>query len=168
VQVIAEAGMNHDGSLGIAQRMIDVAAECGADAIKFQLHVARAETTRDAPSPPYFTSETRFEYFERTAFDDAGWRTLSDRCERAGIEFLCSVFSHEAVERLEKLDIARHKVPSGEVSNLPLLEGVRATGKPVLLSSGMSSMRPQQPSPARRSPSSSAHRSIPVRSSGWD
>jgi N-acetylneuraminate synthase len=139
VLIVAEAGMNHDGSLGIAERMIETAAECGADAIKFQLHDARAETTRDAPPPPYFAGESRFAYFERTAFDDSGWERLRTRCDRAGIEFLCSAFSVEAVARLEALGVARHKVPSGEVTNLPLLERIRATGKPVLLSSGMSS-----------------------------
>lgn len=139
VLVIAEAGMNHDGSLGNAIRLAEVAAEAGADAVKFQLHDARAETTRDAPSPPYFTHETRWEYFERTAFRDAQWQTLKDACDRAGIEFLCSAFSVEALERLEALGVARHKIPSGEVTNLELVRSAAATGKPVLLSSGMSS-----------------------------
>lgn len=131
--------MNHDGSLGIAGQMVEVAAECGADAIKFQLHVAPAETTAAAPSPPYFNAESRYAYFERTAFDEEGWRALRARCNDVGIEFLCSPFSLEAVDRLEELGVRRHKIPSGEVTNVPLLERVAATGKPVLLSSGMSS-----------------------------
>lgn len=139
VLIVAEAGMNHDGSLGIAESMVDVAAECGVDAIKFQLHDAGAESTAGAPSPPYFSAEPRYAYFERTAFDDGAWRRLRERCGRAGIEFLCSAFSIEAVERLEALGVPRHKVPSGEITNLPLVERVAATGKPVLLSSGMSS-----------------------------
>jgi N,N'-diacetyllegionaminate synthase len=139
ILIIAEAGMNHDGSLGNAVRLAEVAARAGADAVKFQLHDPRAETTRDAPSPPYFTHETRWEYFERTAFTDEEWRTLKQRCDDAGIEFLCSAFSLEAVERLERIGVARHKVPSGEVTNLALIRGVAATGKPVMLSSGMSS-----------------------------
>src|SRR2546423_2095097 len=97
VFVIAEAGMNHDGSLGTAIRLAEVAAEAGADAVKFQLHDAAAETTRDAPSPPYFRHETRWEYFERTAFTDDQWRILKDACDTAGIEFLCSAFSVEAL-----------------------------------------------------------------------
>src|ERR687894_1498244 len=101
VFVIAEAGMNHDGSLGNAIRLAEVAAECGADAVKFQLHDAAAETTRDAPSPPYFQHETRWEYFERTAFTDEQWATLKRACEAAEIDFLCSVFSIEAVEGLQ-------------------------------------------------------------------
>src|SRR5918994_1203825 len=99
VFVIAEAGMNHDGSLGNAIRLAEVAAECGADAVKFQLHDAGAESTRDAPSPPYFQHESRWDYFQRTAFTDEQWATLKAACEAAGIEFLCSAFSVEAVGR---------------------------------------------------------------------
>ena len=138
VLIIAEAGMNHDGSLGNAIRMAEVAAECGVDAVKFQLHDAPAETTRDAPSPPYFEHETRWEYFTRTAFTDEQWATLKQACERAGVEFLCSVFSGEAVERLERLGVGRYKIGSGEVTNLELVRRVAATGKPLLLTSGMS------------------------------
>jgi N-acetylneuraminate synthase len=139
VFVIAEAGMNHDGSLGNAIRMAEVAAECGADAVKFQLHDAAAESTRDAPSPPYFQHETRWEYFRRTAFTDAQWRTLKEACDTAAIEFLCSPFSLEALERLERLGVARYKLGSGEITNLALIRAAAATGKPVILSSGMSS-----------------------------
>ena len=137
--MIAEAGMNHDGSLGNAIRFAEVAAEVGADAVKFQLHDAEAETTRDAPSPPYFQHETRWEYFRRTAFSDDQWATLKAACDRAEIEFLCSVFSLEAVDRLEQLGVRRYKIGSGEVTNLELVRRVAATGKPVLLTSGMSS-----------------------------
>jgi N,N'-diacetyllegionaminate synthase len=139
VYLVAEAGMNHDGSLGNAIRLAEVAAECGADAVKFQLHDARAETTRDAPSPPYFQHETRWEYFERTAFSDEQWATLKRACDEVGIDFLCSAFSIEAVERLEGLGVERHKIGSGEVTNLELVRRVGQTGKPVLLASGMSS-----------------------------
>jgi N,N'-diacetyllegionaminate synthase len=139
VTIIAEAGMTHDGSLGNAIRMAEVAAECGADAVKFQLHDARAESTRDAPSPPYFRHETRWEYFERTAFSDEQWARLKEACDSAGIEFLCSAFSLEALWRLEHFGVRRHKIPSGEVTNVELIRAAAATGKPVLLSSGMSS-----------------------------
>jgi N-acetylneuraminate synthase len=139
VLIIAEAGMNHDGSLGNAIRLAEVAAEAGADAVKFQLHDAAAETTRDAPAPPYFQHETRWEYFERTAFSDGQWAELKAACDAAEIEFLCSAFSLEALARLERLGVRRHKIPSGEVTNLELIRAAAATGKPVLLSSGMSS-----------------------------
>jgi N,N'-diacetyllegionaminate synthase len=139
VFIVAEAGMNHDGSLGNAIRLAEIAAECGADAVKFQLHDVTAETIRNAPPPPYFTHESRWEYFERTAFSDEQWVTLKAACERAGVEFLCSPFSLEALTRLEALGVGRHKVGSGEVTNLELVRAAAATGKPVLLSSGMSS-----------------------------
>src|SRR5436309_152327 len=138
VFVIAEAGMNHDGSLGNAIRLAEEAAAAGADAVKFQLHDAEAESTRDAPSPPYFRHETRWEYFRRTAFTDEQWRTLREACERAGIDFVCSPFSVEALERLERIGVARYKIGSGEVTNLELVRAAAATGKPVLVSSGMS------------------------------
>jgi N,N'-diacetyllegionaminate synthase len=139
VNVIAEVGMTHDGSLGHAIRMAETSAECGVDAVKFQLHDARAETTRAAPSPPYFKHETRWEYFERTAFTDDEWGRVKQACEDVGVEFLCSVFSVEAIERLERIGVARYKIGSGEVTNLELVREVAATGKPVLLTSGMSS-----------------------------
>jgi N,N'-diacetyllegionaminate synthase len=139
VFVIAEAGMNHDGSLGNAVRLAEVAAACGADAVKFQLHDPAAETTRDAPAPPYFQHESRWEYFERTAFTDNQWGTLKAACAAAGIEFVCSPFSIEAVDRLESLGVERYKIGSGEVANVELVRRVGRTGRPVLLTSGMSS-----------------------------
>lgn len=139
VYVIAEAGMNHDGALQRAIALAEAAAAAGADAVKFQLHDAAAETTRDAPPPPYFQDEPRWEYFQRTAFNDEQWAELKKACEERGVEFLCSAFSLEALERLERLGVARHKLGSGEVTNLALVRAAGATGKPVLLSSGMSS-----------------------------
>lgn len=138
--IIAEAGLLHDGSLGNAIRMAEVAAEAGADAVKFQLHDSSAEMVRDAPSPSHFVAESRYEYYERTAFSDDEWLTLKRACDRAGIEFVCSVFSIEALERLERIGVRRHKIPSGEVTNLELVRRVADTGRPVLLSSGMSSI----------------------------
>jgi N,N'-diacetyllegionaminate synthase len=138
VFVVVEAGMNHDGSLGNAIRMVEVAAEAGVDAVKFQLHDAAAETTRDAPAPHYFQHESRWEYFQRTAFTDDQWRRVKEACEASGVEFVCAPFSLEALERLEALGTARYKIGSGEVTNLELVRAAAATGKPILLSSGMS------------------------------
>ena len=139
VYVVAEAGMNHDGDLARAVALAEAAARAGADAVKFQLHDAAAETTRDAPPPPYFQNEPRWDYFERTAFTDEQWAELKHACEERGIEFLCSAFSLEALERLERLGVSRHKIGSGEVTNLALVRAAGKTGKQVLLSSGMSS-----------------------------
>lgn len=137
--VIAEIGSVHDGSFGNAMRLIDVASECGVSAAKFQTHIASAETLRNAPMPSYFKGEPRYEYFERTGFTFEKWKTLKAHCEEKNLEFMSSPFSIEAVELLEKLGVSQYKIPSGEVTNLPMLEVVAQTGKPVLLSSGMSS-----------------------------
>jgi len=89
--------------------------------------------------PPYFKGEPRIGYFKRTAFSIEQWRELKVHAEERGLVFLSSPFSIAAVEMLEELGIAHYKVPSGEVTNLPMLEVIAQTGKPVLLSSGMSS-----------------------------
>src|SRR5438876_4455203 len=73
--IIAETGSVHDGSFGNSLKLIEAAAACGATAVKFQTHIADAETLRDAPMPSYFTGEPRYEYFERTAFSPAQWKT---------------------------------------------------------------------------------------------
>ena len=84
VFIIAEVGSVHDGSFGNAGRLIDAAAEAGADAVKFQTHIPQAETVRDAPSPPYFKGEPRFDYFARTGFAPLQWRKLKEHAEAAG------------------------------------------------------------------------------------
>jgi N-acetylneuraminate synthase len=136
--IIAEIGSVHDGSFGNALRLIEAAANCGADAVKFQTHIPEAETVRDAPSPAYFSAEPRFEYFRRTGFLTSQWKQLAAHCRSVGATFLSSPFSLEAVDLLEAVGVCAYKVPSGEVSNLPLLERIAATAKPVYLSSGMS------------------------------
>jgi N-acetylneuraminate synthase len=138
VLIIAEVGSVHDGSLGLALHLIDAAAESGADAVKFQTHIAEAETLREAPMPPYFQGEPRYEYFERTSFTQDQWRQLKARCDERGVIFMSSPFSEEAVDLLEPLGMTHYKIPSGEVTNLPLLDKIACLGKPVLLSSGMS------------------------------
>lgn len=139
VFIIAEIGSVHDGSFGNAKCLIDAAAECGADAVKFQTHIAAAETLPDAPLPPFFSGEPRYAYFERTGFRLDQWQALKEHCQQRGVEFLSSPFSEEAVELLEQVGLKRWKIPSGEVTNLPLLERIARTGQPILLSSGMNS-----------------------------
>jgi N-acetylneuraminate synthase len=138
VRIIAEIGSVHDGSFGNAVKLIEAAAACGADTVKFQTHIALAETLADAPMPPYFRGEPRVAYFQRTGFTPEQWKALRDACQRCSVNFLSSPFSIEAVDLLEEVGVGLYKVPSGEVSNLPLMEKLAATGKPVLLSSGMS------------------------------
>lgn len=138
IEIIAEIGSVHDGSFGNACKLIDLAAECGADTAKFQTHLAAAETLKNAPSPAYFKGEDRFSYFNRTGFTPEQWKKLKEHCDSRGIQFLSSPFSLEAVDLLESIGAERFKVPSGEVSNLPLMIRLAKTGKPVILSSGMS------------------------------
>ena len=139
VFVIAEVGSVHDGSLGNALCLIDAAADCGVDAVKFQTHIPEAETLPDAPMPSYFKGEPRFEYFKRTGFTVEQWRRLKQRCDERGILFLSSPFSEQAVDLLESVGVEQYKIPSGEVTNLPMLGKIAQLKKPVLLSSGMSS-----------------------------
>tara|TARA_S200000501_G_C20868384_1_gene763088 strand:+ start:4323 stop:5312 length:990 start_codon:yes stop_codon:yes gene_type:complete len=136
--IIAELGSVHDGSFGNAINLIKLAASCGADCVKFQTHIANAESLPSAPNPSYFSEETRMDYFERTAFNFDQWKSLKRKSEKLGLIFLSSPFSLEAVDILEMLDVQIYKIPSGEVSNLPLLEKIAKLKKPVLLSSGMS------------------------------
>ncbi len=141
IRVVAEIGSVHDGSFGNALRLIEAAADAGADAVKFQTHIAEAESLPGAPAPGYFSDEPRIAYFKRTAFTPDQWRDLAAHAASRGVTFLSSPFSIEAVDLLETIGIAAYKIPSGEVSNLPLLERVAQTRKPVLLSSGMSDWR---------------------------
>lgn len=137
--IIAEVGSVHDGSFGNAKNLIEVAAQCGVDAVKFQTHIPEAETLPNAPMPPYFKGEPRFEYFKRTGFSLEQWVEFKSLCDQHGLLFLSSPFSEAAVDLLEQVDMTHYKIPSGEVTNLPMLDKIARLGKPVLLSSGMSS-----------------------------
>jgi N-acetylneuraminate synthase len=141
IKIIAEIGSVHDGSFGNAQKLIEAAAAAGADAVKFQTHIAEAESLASAPAPSYFSAEPRMEYFRRTGFSLEQWQILAAHAKEQGVTFLSSPFSLEAVDLLEQVGIAAYKIPSGEVSNIPLLERIARTGKPVLLSSGMSNWK---------------------------
>lgn len=137
VTIIAEVGSIHDGSFGNAIKAVEIAADCGADIVKFQTHIAESETLRDAPMPPYFDGEPRFDYFKRTAFSPSQWAQLAVCCEKQEVGFLSSPFSLEAVDMLEEVCVSAYKIPSGELTNLPLLEKIAETGKQVFLSTGM-------------------------------
>ncbi len=139
VYVIAEIGMNHDGSFGNASRLIDLAAQSGVNAVKFQMHISEDEMLEDAPSPPYFREEGRFAYFERTAFTDDQWKSLCEKTHDSGLDFVMSPFSEEAVRRCQELGVDYIKIASGEVNNTFLLNAVHDSGVPSILSSGMSS-----------------------------
>jgi N-acetylneuraminate synthase len=137
--VVAEIGNNHDGSIRQAERLIEAAAEAGADAVKFQTHIAEAEMLPSTPTPPHF-DEPRWEFTKRMELSKDDHLRLKAFAEERGLVFFSSPFSVEAVGLLEDVGVPAYKVASGELTNPPLLEAVAATGKPVLLSSGMSGM----------------------------
>jgi len=139
--VIGEVAQAHDGSLGLAHAFVDAIADAGADAVKFQTHIAEAESTPAEEFRVAFSKQdtSRFDYWKRTGFDEAGWNGLAEHARERGLIFLSSPFSLEAVALLERVGVPAWKIGSGEVSNTELLDRVAGTALPVLLSSGMSS-----------------------------
>ncbi|KJY86185.1 N-acetylneuraminate synthase [Vibrio neptunius] len=140
--VIAEIGQAHEGSLGILHSYIDAVASTGADAIKFQTHIAEAESSIHEPFRVKFSYEdaSRYDYWQRMSFSETQWHGIAKHCKEVGLDFISSPFSIAAVELLERVGVEKYKIGSGEVSNLLLLEKVAKTGKPVIISSGMSSL----------------------------
>lgn len=138
--VIAEVAQAHDGSLGTAHAYIDAVARAGADAVKFQTHIAAEESTAREPWRVKFSLQdaTRYDYWKRMEFTVEQWAGLKQHAEERGLVFLSTPFSMAAVELLERLGVEAWKVGSGEVTNLPLVERMSRAGKPVILSSGMS------------------------------
>ncbi len=140
VFVIAEIAQAHDGSLGIAHSYIDVLADLGVDAVKFQMHIAEAESSIFEPFRVKFSFEdqTRYDYWKRMEFTFEQWAELKKHCDNRGVEFLVSPFSCAAVDILEKLNVKKYKIGSGEVNNYLILKKIALTGKPIILSSGLS------------------------------
>jgi len=143
--IIAEAGVNHNGDLGLAQRMIDVAVKAGADAVKFQAYKAEKLVTQDAPKAEYQVratdgSESQLDMLRRLEVSPEGQRILMDYCRRKGIIFLSTPFDEDSADVLERLEIPAFKIPSGEVTNLPFLAYVAKKGRPMILSTGMASL----------------------------
>jgi N,N'-diacetyllegionaminate synthase len=139
--VIGEVALSHDGSLGLAHAFVDAIAGAGADAVKFQTHIAAAESTPAEPFRVKFSREdaTRYDYWKRMEFTEDQWQGLADHCAQRGVLFISSPFSTEAVDLLERIGGQPFwKIASGEVSNPALLDRVLDTGAPVVFSSGMS------------------------------
>ena len=138
--LIAEIGQAHDGSLGFAHSFIDALSQTGVDAIKWQTHIAHAESSEQEPFRVKFSyeDETRYDYWKRMEFSFNQWVEIKNHCEQAGLEFISSPFSNAAVDLLEKLDVKKYKIGSGEVSNHLILDKITKTGKEIILSSGMS------------------------------
>lgn len=140
--IIAEAGVNHNGDPDIARRLVDAAVNAKADAVKFQTFKAETLVTEEAPKAQYQlettdTSESQFEMLRRLELSDDMHRELMTYCQDIGILFLSSAFDLESVELLDSLGVAAFKVPSGEITNLPLLKQMAVLGRPIIVSTGM-------------------------------
>jgi N,N'-diacetyllegionaminate synthase len=138
--IIAELGQAHEGSLGIAHSYIDALANTGVNAVKFQTHIADAESSIYEPFRVKFSyeDETRMDYWRRMEFTEEQWVGLKEHCEEKGLEFLSSPFSNAAVNLLDRIGVKKFKIGSGEVNNLLLLQQIAKTKKDIILSSGMS------------------------------
>jgi N,N'-diacetyllegionaminate synthase len=138
--ILAEVAQAHDGSLATAHAYIDAVADAGADGVKFQTHLASAESTpREGWRRRFPTQDaTRYDYWRRMEFQPADWQGLADHARARGLLFLSSPFSVEAVDLLEEVGVAAWKLASGEVGNGPLCERLAASSLPWLISTGMS------------------------------
>ena len=138
--LIAEIGQAHDGSLGILHSYIDALAATGVDTLKFQIHIAEAESSSAEPFRINFSYEdkSRFDYWKRMSFSQDQWLGIKKHCEEKDLAFLASPFSQAAVDLLENIGVKRYKIGSGEVNNFLMLEKIARTSKPIILSSGMS------------------------------
>ncbi|WAM37241.1 N-acetylneuraminate synthase [Caldicellulosiruptor acetigenus] len=142
--IIAEAGVNHNGDINIAKKLIDVAFEAGADAIKFQTFKSENLVTKDAPKAPYQESltwyGTQFEMLKKLELSYDDYKILKRYCDEKGIIFISTPFDFESVDLLEKLDVPLYKVSSGDLTNLPLLKYIARFNKPVIISTGMANL----------------------------
>lgn len=133
--IVAEVAQAHDGSLGNAHAFIDAVAEAGADAVKFQCHLADP-VSEWRIEPEWPQDENRAAYWRRTCFEPDQWAQLAHHASQRGLIFLCSPFSVDAVVMLDGI-VEAWKVPSGRITDRALLEAIGGTGKPVILSAGM-------------------------------
>lgn len=143
VFIIAEVAQAHEGSLGILHSYIDALAKTGIDAIKFQTHIAEAESSEYEPFRIEFSYEdaARYDYWKRMEFSLEQWKGIKQHCDEVGLEFISSPFSNMAVDWLEEVGVQKYKIGSGEVNNFLMLEKIAKTGKDIILSSGMSSYK---------------------------
>lgn len=142
IAIVGEVAQAHDGSLGTAHAYIDAIAEAGADAVKFQLHLPASESTRDEPWRIPFSpqDESRYAYWERTGFTETQWAGLSAHAHERDLAFVCSPFSLDAVDVAGRVGADVLKIASGEVLDPELVGACAATGRPVVLSSGMTTL----------------------------
>lgn len=143
--IIAEAGVNHNGSLDLAKKLIDVAAEAGADAVKFQTFKAEKLVSKKAQKAEYQkqttdAAESQYDMIKKLELDEPAHRELIRYCGEKKIRFLSTPFDHESIELLDALGMEIFKIPSGEITNLPYLRHIGGLGKEVILSTGMADL----------------------------
>ena len=143
--VIAEAGVNHNGSIAMAKKMIDMAAEADADLVKFQTFKAEALVTQSASKAKYQkestgTDESQFEMIKKLELDQAAHEELILHCQQKEIRFLSSAFDHDSIDLIAELNIPFYKIPSGEITNLPYLRHIGRMCKPIIMSTGMATL----------------------------
>ena len=143
--IIAEAGVNHNGSIELAEKLIDVAAEAGADFVKFQTFKAETLVTQTADKAEYQkeitnTDESQFEMIKKLELDRKTHEELINYCKTKDIQFLSTAFDHDSIDLLDELNIPLFKIPSGEITNLPYLRHIGKMGKPIIMSTGMSTL----------------------------
>jgi N,N'-diacetyllegionaminate synthase len=143
--IIAEAGVNHNGKFALAKKLIDAAAEAGADAVKFQTFRADELVTAGAPKAKYQqettgNDEDQYRMLQKLELKPDDFKKLSAYAVKRGIIFLSTPFDEASVDLLDSLEVPAYKIPSGEITNFPLLEYIGRKKKPVILSTGMSVM----------------------------
>ncbi|TCP57849.1 N-acetylneuraminate synthase [Tumebacillus sp. BK434] len=144
--ILAEAGVNHNGSLDLAKQLIDAAVEAGADAVKFQTFKTEKLVSKAAEKAEYQkettgAQESQYEMIKKLELDEDAHRVLIEHCGRRGIQFLSTPFDMDSVDLLAgTFDLPRLKAPSGEITNAPLLLKMARTGKPIIVSTGMSTL----------------------------
>ena len=146
VFIIAEAGVNHNGSIELAKQLIDVASNSGADAVKFQTFKAENLVSKNAQKAEYQkqttdASESQFDMIKKLELDVETHKELIAYCQEKGIMFLSTPFDHESIDLLSDLGLQIFKIPSGEITNLPYLRHIGSLGKKVVLSTGMSNLK---------------------------
>ena len=134
--VIAEIGINHDGDIYKAVRMIHDAHDAGCKCVKFQCHIPEAEMIPNNIIPSN-ANESIWDMMKRCAFTETQERALKKETEKLGMQYLCTPFSMEAAERLERMGVSMYKIGSGECNNYPLIKQIASYGKPIILSTGM-------------------------------
>ena len=143
--LIAEAGVNHNGSLSIARSLVDVAADSGVDAIKFQTYKTEKLILQSTEKASYQQSkvnkeESFYEMLKKYELEEGNFKILKEYCDEKGLIFLSTPFDTSSVELLEDLNVPAYKIGSGDMNNFPLIKLICSKGKPILLSTGMATL----------------------------